>query len=304
MSIVVIGSSNTDLVMNVKQIPTEGETVLGNKFSVYLGGKGSNQAVSACRMGGKVYFISCIGNDYFGNKAIEKHIEEGLNTKYIFRKNINSGIALINVGENGKNSISVSSGSNNFLSKEHIDVADLILKKAKIVLLQLEIPLEIVEYVINKCKTYNCKIILNPAPAMRLDKNIYNNIDIITPNQREAEILSEIKILTMSDIKEAASNIFKKGVKKVIITLGEQGVYFYSKKYKGLISGFKVNSIDTTGAGDTFNGCLAYFLSKTDNTYEAIKFSSAAAALSVMKNGAQESIPKYQEVSDFIKYYK
>lgn len=300
MSIVVVGSSNTDLVVNVPRIPNEGETVLGHKFNTHQGGKGANQAVAATRLGGDVFFVSCIGKDDHGDQAILSYQAEGVETRYIVREGTTSGVALIAVNKEGKNTIAVSPESNALLSTEHIDAVDKTLERCDIVLVQLEIPLPTIEHLAKKCKNYKCKLILNPAPAVKLSETIYKHIDIITPNEREAEILTGIKITDEKTVMLSAEVLAQKGVGEVIITLGDKGAYLYNKTHHVLIPGFNVNAVDTTAAGDTFNGSIAYALDQNKSIHEAIQFANAASALAVTKHGAQSSTPTYNTVIDFL----
>lgn len=300
MSIVVVGSSNTDLVVNVPKIPLEGETILGSKFRTHKGGKGANQAVAASRLGADTTFIACIGNDDFGNRAIKSYNEEGINTKYIQREGETSGVALITVSDQGRNTISVSPESNGLLSPKHIDQALDVIRKAKVVLTQFEIPIPTIEYLIKRCNECSAKFILNPAPALKLPEYLFKFIDIITPNETEAESLTGIKVTDEKSANLSAAKLIQKGVKEVIITLGDKGAYLHSKTQQKLIPGFKVNAIDTTAAGDTFNGALAYSITQNKPTEEAIIFANAASALAVTKNGAQSSTPKFSDVNKFL----
>ena len=304
MSIVVVGSSNTDLVVNVPNVPLEGETVLGNKFSTHKGGKGANQAVAAARLGANVIFISCIGKDDFGNKAVKSYQAERINTNYIVREGESSGIALITVSDKGKNAISVSPESNGLLSEKHIDAVGEVLENCEVVLVQLEIPLQTVEYLIKKCIQYDCKVILNPAPALKLEQDIYRYVDIIIPNETEAEILTGIKVTDEKSAKLAAKSLIDKGIKNVIITLGSNGAYLYNQTHQELIPGFEVNPVDTTAAGDTFNGAIAYAITQKKSILDAVKFAHAASALAVTKHGAQSSTPDYKSVVEFLKSYQ
>jgi ribokinase len=295
--IVVVGSSNTDMVIRASHIPAPGETILGGEFFMNAGGKGANQAVAAARLGGKVTFIAKVGKDIFGDKAIKGFINEGINTDYIAVDEFKpSGIALITVDDKAENSIVVASGANNTIVKQDIDKAIEQIKKADIILLQLEIPVNIVEYVAETGKQFGKKVILNPAPAQKLSDNIYNSLYIITPNETEAEILTGIKVTDIQSAEKAAKVLRDKGVEIVIITMGEKGAYILTDKISELIPGRKVKAIDTTAAGDTFNGALAVAIADNKEIKEAVKFANTAASISVTKLGAQSSAPYLKDI--------
>ena len=294
--IVVIGSSNTDMIIKLPHIPGPGETLLGGQFSIAHGGKGANQAVASARAGGDVVFISCVGNDQFGQKAIEKLRNEGIETFYIkIVRNTASGIAMINVSETGENSISVAPGANSFLLPEDIQNAEEVVKMADMILLQLEIPVETVLKAVEIARKFNVPVILNPAPACTLSDEILANIDIITPNENEAVLLAGMESLNIS-IPELAMRLGKKVSGTVIITLGSDGAFYYQNNVGKQIVGCKVNVVDTTAAGDTFNGYLAVSLASGNRLEEAISIANKAASLSVMRLGAQPSIPYFNEV--------
>jgi ribokinase len=289
--IIVVGSSNTDMIIKVPHLPVPGETVLGDEFHMVHGGKGANQAVAAARAGGQVIFISCLGSDTFGKNALEKLKNEGIDTTYIkISDEKPSGVAMINVASSGENSISVAPGANSLLLPEDIEKAGPAFKDADIVLLQLEIPLETVTRTVSLAREYNLKIILNPAPARELDPSLLRMIDIITPNETEASILvsAEEEVLEQKDLIKKLKEL---GLETVIITLGEQGVVFSSNGQEGHVSGNKVEVIDTTAAGDTFNGYLAVALAGGGSLDESIRIANQAASVSVTRLGASTSIP-------------
>jgi ribokinase len=297
--IVVVGSSNTDLVVSSTKLPSPGETVLGGEFDLIAGGKGANQAVAAARAGSDVMFVAKIGNDYFGRKAIEGYQKENINLDQIFTDNEKaSGVAVILVEETtGQNSIVVAPGANSSLSISDIKKVEQEIAHADIVLVQLEIPLETVEYVLKVAKENNVKTILNPAPAQALSDKILAMVDIITPNETETEILVGIDPAREHDLEEASNKLLSKVREAVLITLGDKGVYFTSRNGdKGLVPALKVQAIDTTAAGDVFNGYFASSVSEGKGFQEAIEIANKAAAISVTKKGAQPSIPTITNV--------
>lgn len=301
--IVVVGSSNTDLVMRVPEIPRPGETLLGSDFQTFQGGKGANQAVAAARGGGDVVFIASVGNDSYGAESIKGYKLDNINTENIkICKNAPSGIALITISDKGENAISVASGANAELKPEDLDEAEEAFDEAEYMLVQLETPMETVRKAVEICAELETKVILNPAPAADLPKEIISGIDIITPNETEAERLTGVKVLTERDAKKAAGILHKRGIKTVILTLGAHGAYV-SDLLTGvskIVPGFKVKAKDTTAAGDVFNGQLAVAMAEGLSLEDAIRQAHAAAALSVQKLGAQSSIPRREETDYFL----
>ena len=294
--IVVIGSSNTDMVIKCEHLPAPGETILGGDFFMNAGGKGANQAVAAARLNGDVTFIAKVGNDVFGKEAIELFNKENIKTEYIFIDEKNpSGIALINVDAKGENSITVAQGANGNLLVDDIKKAESILHDATIILVQLEIPIETIEYVATIAKQHNKKFILNPAPACSLSDDLLSKVSIITPNEKEASMLTGIEINNIDDAKQAAKILSAKGIKTVIITLGEDGALLYQNEQFNLIETNKVTAVDTTAAGDVFNGALAVALSEQKNIEDAVRFANIAASISVTRLGAQASAPYRSE---------
>jgi ribokinase len=295
--ILVIGSSNTDMVIKTNKLPGPGETILGGKFLMNPGGKGANQAVAAARLGGKVTFIAKRGNDLFGNQAIGLFMREGIETKYVVKDmELPSGVALITVDSSGENSIVVAPGSNGNLKEEDIPSKIFESKKYEILMLQLEIPMSTVEYSALKASENGMKVILNPAPACNLSDALLHNTWLITPNETEAGMISGTSITDIPSAERASVIIQERGVKNVIITLGETGAYVKSENYWGLIPGIKVDPVDTTAAGDVFNGALAVAVSEGKDLYEAVIFANKAAAISVTRMGAQASAPYRTEV--------
>jgi ribokinase len=296
--IIVIGSSNTDMVIKTQKLPVPGETILGGTFLMNPGGKGANQAVAAARLGGKVTFITKRGNDLFGNQAVGLLMREGIDTQYIIKDpDLPSGVALINVDSAGENIIVVAPGSNGNLLQEDIPSSILGSGNYDILLLQLEIPLSTVEYAAVTAMKNNTKVILNPAPACQLPDNLLKHTWLITPNETEAEIISGVKITDISSAEKAAAIIRKRGVKNVIITLGDTGAYVRSDEFTGLIPGIKVTPVDTTAAGDVFNGAIAVAISEGLGLQDAVIFANKAASISVTRMGAQASVPYRNEIN-------
>ncbi len=295
--IIVIGSSNTDMVIKSRKLPAPGETILGGTFLMNPGGKGANQAVAAARLGGNVTFVTKVGNDMFGSEAIGLFGNENIDTRYIINDPVNpSGVALIIVDDNGENSIVVAPGSNGTLSA--YDIKEEVFNNAEedIYLMQLEIPLGTVEFVAQKAMSQNNRVILNPAPARQLSDDLLNSIFIITPNETEAEFLTGIKVSGTASAQKAASELHEKGVKNVIITMGSSGAYISTGSVSKMMSVVPVKAIDTTAAGDVFNGALAVALSEGKELEEAVIFANKASALSVTRMGAQASAPYRNEI--------
>ncbi len=301
--IVVIGSSNTDMIIKTARIPRPGETILGGDFSIAPGGKGANQAVSAARAGGAVTFIARVGEDMFGEQAVNGFIRDNMNVGHIIRyKQAPSGVALICVDEKGENSIAVASGANAQVSPADIHAAEDVIVSAGIVLMQLEIPIETVEVAAGIAAANGVVVILNPAPAQPLGSGLLKNISILTPNETEAELLTGIKVEDEQGASDAANDLIAQGVKTVLITLGARGVYAAAPDFRGIIPAFSVADIvDTTAAGDVFNGVLAVSLAENKPLREAVRYANAAAALSVTKLGAQTSAPYRTEIETFMR---
>ena len=302
MNITVIGSSNTDMIIKVPRIPKPGEIVLGGKFSTAPGGKGANQAVAAARSGGNVTFVARVGDDVFGEQALKGFKKDGINTDFIVKdKDAPSGIAQIFVAEDGESGIAVASGANLNLSVYDIIAAKEAILSSDILLMQLGIPMKTVEYAAKLAFDKGIRVILNPAPGQPLPIEILKTISILTPNEAEAAMLTGSKIEDEGAAEDAGKILMSKGVNKVIITIGKKGALILDSSGSELIGGFKVHAVDTTAAGDIFNGALAVALAEKKNIWEAVKFSNAAAALSVTKLGAQPAAPKRKEILEFLK---
>jgi ribokinase len=295
--IIVIGSSNTDMVIKSKKLPAPGETILGGTFLMNPGGKGANQAVAAARLKGNVTFVAKTGNDVFGSESKQLFDKENIDTRYLIRDDINpSGVALINVDENGENSIVVASGSNGTLSAYDIHEEVFNTDADDIFLMQLEIPAGTVEFVAQKAFGKGNRVILNPAPARRLSNDLLSCLYMIIPNETEAEILTGIKVTDAETAEKAARELYTKGVKNVVITMGGNGSFLFTPTNSKMISVVPVKAIDTTAAGDVFCGALAVALSEGKNIEEAVIFANKAAAISVTRMGAQASAPHRNEI--------
>lgn len=298
--LLVVGSSNTDMVIKTDHLPKPGETVLGGTFFMNPGGKGANQAVAAARLGIAVTFICKTGNDIFGHQANQLLEDEGIDTSYIFSDiRTPSGVALITVDAKAENCIVVASGANANLQPADLKKAEEALDSSDIVLMQLEIPIETVEYVAALVSAKAKKVILNPAPAYPLSKALLSNLYLITPNETEAEMLSGVKIYDLLTAKDAAIEICRLGVKNVVITLGSKGALVYGDGKFDVVEAFKVEAVDTTAAGDVFNGALCAALLEGQTLVDAVRFACKAASISVTRNGAQDSAPYRNEIGDY-----
>jgi ribokinase len=299
-SITVLGIFVADLCFIGKKIPSIGQTQIGNDFQIGPGGKGSNQAITVAKLNGDVNFISRLGDDEYGRMALE--IYKSNNVKIdsvLLDKNEKTGVAGIFIDEKGNNSINVIPGVANKVSKKDIDNNLDTIKNSKIFLTQLEISTDITMYALEKAKDFNCITILNPAPACTIDNRDFKLIDFFTPNEKEAEFYLNKKIENEKDIKKAAKDLLNLGIKNVIITLGEKGAFFKNDKEEYFLDAYKMidKVIDTTGAGDVFNGALAVALSNNKSVKEAIIFANKVAAISTTKSGAANSIPTIDQVN-------
>lgn len=295
--IVVIGSCNTDMVINMERLPMPGETLLGGKFFMNPGGKGANQAVAAARLGGKVLFIGKVGNDPFGVRAVDQYKAEGINTKHVLvDKEHPSGVALILVDAHGENSIAVASGANAHLLPQDIDEAQSAIEEGDIVLMQLETPMETVERAALLAKQMGKRVILNPAPAQSLSGSLLGSLYMLIANETEAEFISGTKISDMDSVARAADIICDKGVENVVITLGSKGAFVKEHRAYHQVQGLKVKAVDATAAGDTFCGALCVALAEGKSITEAVEFANRAAAVTVTRMGAQSSLPYRREV--------
>lgn len=298
--ILVVGSSNTDMVIKAAHLPRPGETILGGTFFMNPGGKGANQAVAIARLGGPVTFICKTGSDIFGHQSQQLFEEEGINTSYIFSDSVHpSGVALITVDEQAENCIVVASGANANLLPSDLEKAEEAIEKADLVLMQLEVPMETVRFVADMAWEKGKKVILNPAPAHPLPPELLRHLYLITPNETEAEMISGVKITDESSAIEAARVLSVMGVQNVIITLGSKGALLYCDGKSERVPAWKVEAVDTTAAGDVFNGALTVALSEGRDLKEATRFACKASAISVTRVGAQSSAPYRNEVDIF-----
>jgi|TARA_B100000809_G_scaffold144725_1_gene142326 ribokinase len=289
------------MIMQLEKIPGPGETLLGNQFSTAAGGKGANQAVAASRAGGEVSFVACIGKDLLGDSAIDGFKKDNIDTTYVNRTSEKpSGVAFIFIDNNGENSIGVASGSNYDLSPAHLDKAMDAILSADVILTQLETPINTVEYLAKIVSTQTSIFILNPAPAQQLSDELLLNIDVITPNETEAQQLTGLKVTDTESAQSSCNKLHDLGVQTVIITMGQKGAYLSCSNAHQLIPSYDVNAVDTTGAGDIFNGVLAVELANKKDFPEAIKYANAAAALSVTVLGAQPSAPTSDAIKELL----
>ena len=299
--VVVVGSANIDLVVKTSRLPGRGETILGGDFSMFCGGKGANQAVAAARFGADVRFVGKVGSDIFGTKVLDNFNKSGMNTDYLLVDHkCHTGIALITVDNGGENSIVVAPGANGALQAADIDAAQSVFDDAAFILMQLEIPLDTLEHVLAIANARGVPVILNPAPAtINLSPALLSKLYALTPNETEAAMISGVRVEDIDDAKRAAIKINEMGVKLVVITLGDKGVVCYDGTDFIAVPSLKVDAIDTTAAGDTFNGVFAAALAEGRGLHEALRISNAAAAISVTRLGAQSSAPYRSEIEAF-----
>jgi ribokinase len=294
--LIVAGSSNTDLIVRAERLPAPGETVLGGEFITAAGGKGANQAVAAARLGARVTFVARVGADAYGRDSLANFEHEGIDTRYIVTDpQAPSGVALIVVDSAGQNLIAVASGANARLTPADVEAARPAFAEARVLLLQLETPMETVLAAAQLGREHGLTVILNPAPAQPLPTELYPLVDVLTPNEHEAETLTGER-----NPAAAARALLARGVKTVIVTLGAEGVLAATGNSVERHAGFRVEAVDTTAAGDCFNGGLAVALARSAPLPTAIRFAQAAAALSVTKFGAQPSLPTAAAVNAFL----
>lgn len=299
--ILVVGSSNLDLVVTAQRFPNPGETVFGNKFEMFPGGKGANQAVCASRLGCKTTFVGKMGNDEFKEKLSQIMVESKVDISNLFVDDSeHTGTALITVDSNGQNQIIVISGSNMKLSPEDVESRASLFEEATVVLTQLEIPIETVLKVAQLAKNHRALFILNPAPAVQLPDQLLSLIDIITPNESELELITGIRITGHESIVKAAKTLIGRGAKNIIVTLGEKGSVLINNSCNKLFGVNKVKVVDSTAAGDAFNGALASSLADNHSIEESIEFANKIASITVTRMGAQSSMPYLNELKDLI----
>lgn len=300
--IVVVGSSNTDMVVKAERIPVPGETVTGGQFVMAAGGKGANQAVAAARLGAEVTFVAKLGEDMFGDQAVDNYRKEGILTNLILRDPASStGVALIMVDDQGENLIAVASGANHFLSPQDVERAADRIRGADMVMLQLETPMETVEFTAGLADEAGVPVVLDPAPAAPLGDSLLEQVTYLTPNETEAERLTGVKVEDEASAEAAAVNLLQRGAGNVIVTLGAKGALVATPDRVALVPSYEVEPRDSTAAGDAFNGGLASALAKGLPLEEAVREASLVGALSVTRLGAQPSLPTGEEVRRFAK---
>lgn len=296
-NVLVVGSTNTDMVIKTDRFPQPGETVLGGRFLMNPGGKGANQAVAAARLGGQVTFVTKLGDDLFGQQARQHFQREGIGADYLLADPGNpSGVALITVDAAGENSIVVAPGANGALSPEDLARAAPAFAHCAVVLLQLEVPLATVAAAAALATTQGKRVILNPAPAAPLPDALLRQLFLLTPNRTEAGALTGIQITDEASMQAAARFLRAKGVANVVITLGGEGAYLCTETGARLLPTARVRAVDTTAAGDVFNGALAVAVAENMPLEPAVEFANQAAAISVTRMGAQASAPYRQEL--------
>lgn len=299
--LVVLGSVNADHVLQVPRFPRPGETLHGNRYQVIPGGKGANQAVAAARLQADIGFIACVGDDAFGRDIRDHFAQDGMNIEHVrIEQDCPTGIAMIQVSDEGENTICISAEANDHLTTEVVNQSRQAIEQADYLLMQLETPMEGVIAAAAMAKQAHTQVILNPAPAKALPAQLLANIDIITPNETEAEVLTGIAVIDEASAAKAAQALHDQGIHTVMITLGAKGVWVSEQGHGRIIAGFRVKATDTTAAGDTFNGAFVTGLLEKMPLESAIKFAHAAAAISVTRFGAQTSIPHRQEVDEFV----
>ena len=300
--VVVVGSSNTDMIIKLERIPQPGETVIGGEFTTAAGGKGANQAVAAARAGGDVTLVARVGNDMFGRQAVERFASDGIDVRHVLEDSgAPSGVALIFVDRHGENSIAVASGANARLTPADVMAARDAISSADILVTQLETPLETVRTAVELAAEHGVRVVLNPAPAQPLDAEILRHVSVLTPNETEAALLTGMEVASEADAAAAAERLASLGVAATVITLGGRGAYVLDSDQRELVASFPVEAVDTTAAGDVFNGALAVALADGCPLIEAVRFANAAAALSVTKLGAQPSAPTRAAVEQFLR---
>lgn len=298
--ILVVGSSNTDLIATVKNFPAAGETIVGKSFLQAMGGKGANQAVAAHKLGGDVKFITCLGSDLNGQNALKYYNEEGLDvSSSLIVDDVPSGTAIILVDGKGENCIVITPGANNMLSSAYILEVEKVIAAADMVVLQMEIPYDTVKTVCEIAHKNHKKVLLNVAPACQLDAELIKQIDILVVNETEAEIITGEKIDDIW-VEAIVDSLLTMGAKTVVLTLGKRGCLLKNKQEIYHIPAFKVEALDSTAAGDTFCGALAAEISRGHGWEVALRFATAASAICVTRMGAQPSIPSEKEVREFL----
>ena len=294
--IVVIGSTNTDMVVRSARIPVPGETVTGGTFLLNPGGKGANQAVACARLGGDTVFVAKVGDDAFGRETGPRLAKDGIDARLLTDGSAASGVALILVDAQGRNCISVAPGANATLVPADLEPMRGEIEKAAAVVMQLETPLETVCWAAEVARSAGVTVVLNPAPAAELPAGLYSCLDWITPNETEAKLLTGVEVADAASAQAAAEVLHARGVKGVVVTLGEQGAFWSVGGASGLVPACPVTAVDTVAAGDTFNGAFVVALTEGRTAEEAVRFAVKAASISVTRPGAQSSVPHRSEV--------
>lgn len=299
--LIVLGSINVDHILMVPHFPRPGETIAGSRYQISFGGKGANQAVAAARSGANTLLMGSVGEDNLAGTILFKLAEDKVGIQLIeIQKNMVTGVAMIFVNEKGENCIGINAGANAIVSADYVNRHQDYIKSAGMLLTQLEIPVDAVLTAVKIAKEANVPVILNPAPAKDLPNELISLVDIITPNEIEAEMLTGISVKDDKTAQQAADILHDKGINIVIITLGDRGAWLSINKQGKLIEGYQVEAIDTTAAGDTFNGALATALLEKQSLESAVKFAHAAAAIAVTRLAAAPSIPTREEIERFI----
>ena len=297
----VLGSINADHILNLAHFPRPGETVIGQKYQIAFGGKGANQAVAAGRAGANIAFIACVGADDIGERICQQLAQDNIDTHPVEAvEGESTGVAMIFVNGEGENNIGIYSGANAALTPQYVERHQQVIAQADALLMQLESPLDSVLAAATLARQHQTRVILNPAPATKLSDDLLALIDIITPNETEAEILTGIAVNNDDDAARAAAALHEKGIATVLITLGRSGVWLSENGKGQRIAGFEVNAVDTIAAGDTFNGAFITARLEGKAMHDAIRFAHAAAAIAVTRSGAQPSVPWRAEIDDFL----
>ena len=299
--ILVLGSSNMDLILRIPRFHQPGETITGQNLVTAFGGKGANQAIAANRLGGNVSFITKLGNDSYGQSYLKYFAENGLPRKYLLKdKELPTGIALIEVNPQGENRIIVSPGANGFLTGKDLRRLTRAWREVRVFVTQLEIPLPTVRIALEAAKHKSALTLLNPSPFIPLSSEILSFVDFLVPNEWEAQSLTGIKMKGDSNIPKMAKRLLSRGAKNVVITLGSKGLFFKNRNEEIWMKAFKVEAVDTTAAGDAFMGALACGLSRGKPIPEVLRFASGAGALAATKLGAQPSLPLREDLERFL----
>lgn len=300
--LIVLGSVNADHILQVEAFPRPGETVSGHGYKVVSGGKGANQAVAAGRLGADISLIACVGDDAFGKNSITSFEVDGIHTDGVtMMPDTPTGVAIIYVNAEGENTIGISPEANARLLPEIVEPHLGLLEEADALLMQLETPLITIELMAKIAHLAGKRVILNPAPAHPLPDSLLAHVTMITPNETETEVLTGIAVNTEDDARKAAAVFHEKGVEQVVITLGSKGAFISDSSGMRILEGFVVRPVDTTAAGDVFNGALVTALLEGKEMNDAVRFAHGAAAIAVTRLGAQPSIPTRKDVDQFLK---